>query len=184
MVSLSLCLAHLEPGADEDAFTAFFDRYHRLVLHKANSIVKNRETAEDITQEVFLYAAEHFEAIRRGREERQVAHYLLLCTASRAIDHLRGEKRREGVAVEDVEDVGVCAEDVEQLVLRREAAAKMREVVAALPETYCAALALRLDGAPYEEIAAMLNISKDAAYKRVQRGCKLVRERMAEENDI
>ena len=85
MLLLAPCLALLETEEEKQSFSVFFERYHRLVLKKARDVVKTQEAAEDVGQEVFLYAAEHFEKFN-GRKERDIVHYLRLCTQSRAIN--------------------------------------------------------------------------------------------------
>ena len=77
----ALCLAMVEPE-ERDAFTDFFDRYHKLVLFKALEVTQNRETAEDVAQEMFLYAAKNFEKFKTGTE-REIRHYLMICTRPR-----------------------------------------------------------------------------------------------------
>lgn len=86
LLLLAPCLALLETEEEAQSFSAFFERYHRLVLKKARDVVKTQEAAEDVGQEVFLYAAEHFEKFN-GRKERDIVHYLRLCTQSRAINY-------------------------------------------------------------------------------------------------
>lgn len=181
MLSLSLCLALLDSDVDNDAYTEFFNKYHRLVIHKAKQIVKNQESAEDIAQEVFLYAAEHFTERFYGREHSHIMHYLICCTGSRAIDFLRKQKS-EYLDFENAELEGFFIEDTAQIVFRKGTSMCVFEIIKSLPEIYCAALSLKLDGESYAEIAEMLNISPQNAYKRVQRAYAMVRERMVTED--
>src|SRR5258708_2947574 len=46
-------MRHLR-GGHHDALTVLFDRYHRLVLKVALSIVRDSGEAQDVVQEVFL----------------------------------------------------------------------------------------------------------------------------------
>ena len=55
---LALCLAMVEPE-EQGSIYCIFDRHYKPVLYKACKILKNRENAEDVTQEIFLYAADH-----------------------------------------------------------------------------------------------------------------------------
>ena len=89
---LALCLAMVEPE-EQEAFTAFFDRHYKPVLYKACKILKNRENAEDVTQEIFLYAADHFEKFH-GRKDAEIRRYLMECTESRLICCAGGTARR------------------------------------------------------------------------------------------
>lgn len=181
MLSLSLCLTLLPPEMDEDAFTAFFDRYQKLVLYKANEIIKNQESAEDIAQEVFIYIARHFEKFYE-KEETKAKHYLLLCTESRSIDYIRKERNVTHVDLESAQTEDALIEDAERIVLRKDTALQALTAAEALPEIYRAAIMLQLDGISYADIAEMLNISKDTAYKRAQRGYAMIRERLVKEN--
>ncbi len=114
---LALCLAMVEPE-EQEAFTAFFDRHYKPVLYKACKILKNRENAEDVTQEIFLYAADHFEKFH-GRKDAEIRRYLMECTESRAVDMLR---RRNGAPekADEGEVARAATDDTEQIVLRQD----------------------------------------------------------------
>ena len=178
LLLLAPCLALLETEEEAQSFSAFFERYHRLVLKKARDVVKTQEAAEDVGQEVFLYAAEHFEKFN-GRKERDIVHYLRLCTQSRAINYLNKlnkNRLEEPLDEEQIAAGGICVENAEQILLRHDTAARILTAVEKLPEHYRAPLDLRLNGESYRDIAELLGIGKDAAYKRVQRGSKMIRE--------
>ena len=183
MLSLAMCLTALETEDEYTAFSAFFERYRHLVFYRAREILKNETEAEDVAQEVFLYAADHFEKFR-DRSDREAAKYLLLCTDSRAADAARSRARQaaaesQAAAAQDLADW----DSAEHIVLRQDTAARMLEAVNALPERYCAALALRLDGASDKEIAQALGVKEETARKRAVRGYHMLRERMREEYD-
>ncbi|MCI5843269.1 MAG: sigma-70 family RNA polymerase sigma factor [Clostridiales bacterium] len=182
MLLLAPCLALLETEEEEQSFSAFFERYHRLVLKKARDVVKTQEAAEDVGQEVFLYAAEHFEKFN-GRKERDIVHYLRLCTQSRAINYLNKNRLEEPLDEEQIAAGGICVENAEQILLRHDTAARILTAVEKLPERYRAPLELRLEGESYDEIAALLSLPRDTVYKRIQRGYQHVRERLVREDD-
>lgn len=180
MLSLSACLAVLESEEEREAFAAFYERYRHLVFYRAKQLVQNETEAEDVAQEVFLYAADHFEKFR-GRHHRESAKYLLLCTASRAADALERTRRQtvlETEAAAEQREKETEWDSAERIVLRRDTAARMLEAVNALPERYCAALSLRLDGASYEEIAQVLGVKEETARKRAVRGYQMLRKAM------
>lgn len=180
MLSVSLGLALLEDPGDSAQYAAFFSRYHRLVLHRAASYVKTREAAEDVAQEVLLYAAQHFDQFRDRSDHRAVA-LLLFCTHSRAVDYLRQSEKFNCVELEDEDDLPP-ADPAEQITVTAETLERVLAQVAALPQAYRIPLKLRMEDMPYAEIAELLNLSKDAVYKRVQRAYAMIRERMAEED--
>ena len=176
----AICLAMVEPE-DHDAFTVFFDRYYKLVLYQTTEILKNREAAEDVTQEIFLYAAEHFEKFR-GRTEREHRHYLMICARCRAISALHEQSAPAEAPGEEAAETEF-ADGAEQIVLRRDTAARLLRAIDEMDEGFRAPLKLRMAGADYEEIADVLHLTRSAAYQRVRRGYQILRERMAREDE-
>jgi len=53
---LAIYLAALDSADNAEAFEAVYERYKRLVYHVACQIVHDPHLAEDVAQEVFLYA--------------------------------------------------------------------------------------------------------------------------------
>ncbi|HJT56526.1 MAG TPA: RNA polymerase sigma factor [Ktedonobacteraceae bacterium] len=49
---------------EKDAFEDIFNRYRRLMLHTAYSIVKDRDSAEDAVQSAFIQAWQHLPSLR------------------------------------------------------------------------------------------------------------------------
>ena len=182
MLLLAPCLALLETEEEKQSFSVFFERYHRLVLKKARDVVKTQEAAEDVGQEVFLYAAEHFKKFQDRRPD-EILHYLILCTASRASNYLKQDKRPEDSGAGEDAAANVCVDDAERIVLQKDTAQRALALVQALPERYRAPLELRLEGESYDEIAALLSLPRDTVYKRIQRGYQHVRERLVREDD-
>ena len=183
MLLLAPCLALLETEEEKQSFSVFFERYHRLVLKKARDVVKTQEAAEDVGQEVFLYAAEHFKKFQDRRPD-EILHYLILCTASRASNYLKQDKRpEEPLDEEEMAADGICVENTEQILLRHDTVLRILTVVEELPERYRAPLELRLEGESYDEFAALLSLPRDTVYKRIQRGYQHVRERLVREDD-
>ena len=178
---LALCLAALADPRNAESFTAFFNRYHRYILYIAQKHLRTYHAAEDVAQEVLIYIAEHYDDFRL-KSHPQIKRYLLLCTQSKAVDYLRKNEKFDCAPLDDSEPEAAPMDTTEQIVLRAETARRAMACVAALPVRYRAPLQLYLDDVPYDEIAEILEISKEAAYKRVQRAYALLRQEM-EEND-
>lgn len=183
MLSLELCLAVLETEEERAEFTDLFERYHKLVLYKAGEIIGDYEKAEDVAQEVFLYIAENFSRFRR-EDHRKVTHYLMMCAYSRALNFMRQQKNRAAVEEEEPFVAKFSVEDTERIVLRQDTLKRVMQAVAELAEKYRAPLQMRLEGAPYEEIAGLLGITGDTARKRVQRGYAMIREKVVECDEV
>ncbi len=179
---LALCLATLADPRDAASFADFFNRYHRYVLYIAQAQLHAHHAAEDVAQEVLLYIAEHYDQFRLTPHSK-IKRYLMLCTQSKAADYLRKNEKFECSPLDDEEPEAPAADTTEQIVLRTETAQHALACVAALPVRYRAPLQLYLDDVPYSEIAEILHISKEAAYKRVQRAYAMLRKEMEAYNE-
>lgn len=73
--------------AFEDLVRSHQADVYRLALH----LVRDRETAEDVTQEAFLLA---FRSLPRFRGEAKFSTWLYRITRNRAVDAIRGRDRR------------------------------------------------------------------------------------------
>ncbi len=182
MVSLSLCLAMLDSEEERVAFEAFYNKYERFVFSRANGIVQNQETAEDVAQEVFIYVAKNFYKFSSSHSK-QILQYLRLCTEGRALNYLE----KEIAPVESLDANPMLAEQAvdmlnsEKVVMSRENIARMHTILADLPEQYRQTMELRTQEFEPKEIAEMLNMPISTIYWQIKRSCKLIRERMLNE---
>ena len=72
---------------DREAFPLLYDRYGRTVFGLALHLVGDRETAEEITQDVFTSVWRRVHTYRAGQG--QAAAWICRITRNRAIDELR-----------------------------------------------------------------------------------------------
>ena len=75
---------------DESAFRSIFDSYHRVVLNTCYRFVNNKETAEDLVQEVFI---EVLRSIKYFRGEAKVSTWVYRIAVSKSLDFLKAQKR-------------------------------------------------------------------------------------------
>lgn len=97
---------------DERALAALYDYYGAAVFSMAYRILNVRETAEEITQDVFLYLWHKPEAWQPARAK--LGTWLMIIARYRAIDRLRREQRLPvlpDLSVDDLSDVISTAED-------------------------------------------------------------------------
>jgi RNA polymerase sigma-70 factor (ECF subfamily) len=97
---------------DERALAALYDYYGAAVFSMAYRVLNVRETAEEVTQDVFLYLWRNPEAWQPARGK--LASWLLIVTRYRAVDRLRREQRLPVIpdlSVEDLSDVMGTADD-------------------------------------------------------------------------
>jgi RNA polymerase sigma-70 factor (ECF subfamily) len=77
---------------DATAFRHAVDRYQVAVLNCCFRFVRNRETAEDLTQDVFL---EVHRSIGSFRSNAKFSTWLLRIAISKSLDHLKHMKRQK-----------------------------------------------------------------------------------------
>ena len=175
-MSLHLELANL-PDADvvqlarqgrETAFRELVRRYERPVFSLIFRMVRNRETAEDLSQDTFIKVLNH---IDRYSPEFKFSSWLFKIANNVAIDHLR--KRQLDVISMDgaahaatnteVEatsfDVAVHQESALEEMESKELGTAIERAIVALRPEYRSCIMLRhVEGRSYEEIAATLDL--------------------------
>lgn len=155
---------------DGTAFAAFYDRHAPRVLGLLVRWLGHRQDAEDILQETFWQVwsrAKQYDAARAAPEV-----WLLLIARSRALDRLRG--RRVQANPPSVEPVAIV--DPGGALEQGEAARRLREALAELPEEQRSAIALAYyAGLTYEQVAQRQAIPAGTAKTRIRLGMRRLR---------
>ncbi|MDH4045585.1 MAG: sigma-70 family RNA polymerase sigma factor [Gemmatimonadota bacterium] len=153
---------------EEFAFRELVRRYQRPVFSLIYRMVRDREIAEDLAQETFVKV---LNAIDSYRPEHKFSSWIFKIANNAAIDHLRrrepdllsldgapdavSAERREATALQ-VRDHGESPLDELEA---RELGSHIEAAVAGLRPEYRACILLRhVEGRPYEEIAAILDL--------------------------
>jgi RNA polymerase sigma-70 factor (ECF subfamily) len=87
---------------DPEAFRQLFERWSRPVISFVYDMVGDRALAEDLTQETFVRAYRHLDAIR---DETKFSTWLFSIAKNVAREHLRGAERRSTKVELDDESV-------------------------------------------------------------------------------
>lgn len=154
-----------------EAFSRLVERHQKLVFAVAYGIVTNTADAEDVTQDAFLTAYHKLPSLREGAKFRS---WLLTIARNRASDIL--VKRRKEAPLEIVE---IAAPDTTDAVADAELHALLRDRIGRLPVEHREILLLHYyAGLKVREIADQLEISTEAAKKRLQRARDLLTQRM------
>jgi len=172
-------MARIE-SRDADALGTLYDRHAARLLGLARRILGESGEAEEVLQEVFLFAwraAATFDP-RRGN----VLTWLLIATRSRAIDRLRSRRPATRPEVQSLEEIGdgpPSSEDVEAASTGREWEQLCREAIGSLPEDQRRALVLAyFEGLTHQEIAERTATPLGTVKTRVRLGLMKLRERM------
>lgn len=140
-------LGRVQQG-DEQAMTALFDRYSRIVYSVALRVLRDPASAEDVMQEIFLQiwrTPAKFIATRGS-----LGGWLSVVTRNRSIDRLRRRRPTEQVEEMQLASPGNLANEAERNIMME----KARVVILQLPTEQRKTLELAFfEGLTHSEIA-------------------------------
>ena len=162
---------------DRSAFERLVRRHGGAALGLATALVGDRGRAEDVAQEAFLKA---YARLGQLRESERFGPWLLGIVRGAALDALRREKRRPTVWREELADqTAAPPEEPGQALEMAERQARIRAAIAALPEHYREVVALKYEqDRSYEEIAALLETTKQTVESRLFRARQALRQEL------
>jgi RNA polymerase sigma-70 factor (ECF subfamily) len=159
---------------DPDAFRVLFEACKDSVYSIALNFTGSEEAAEDVSQEVFLKL---YRAIRGFRGDSEFRTWLFRLVVNACMDERR--RRRRLVPVEETVP-GAGASSCLQQVESREIAMEVRAAVVNLSPRLRLPILLRyVEGLSYEEIAKVLKCSMGTVASRLNRGHKLLAQRLS-----
>jgi RNA polymerase sigma-70 factor (ECF subfamily) len=144
---------------DEKEFRQVYTLFYKRLYHFAFAMVRTRESAEEIVEDVFVRIWQQREGVPAIRNLRV---YLYTATKNSALNYL-SQKARQNITEPfdhlDV-DLDASAGTPEQMLINAEIYRKIQSAVEALPPRCKMIFKLvREDGLKYREIAEILNIS-------------------------
>jgi len=152
----------------EAAYRELVRRYQRPVFSLVYRMVRDRELAEDLTQETFIKV---LNAIDRYRPEFKFSSWIFKIANNAAIDHLR-RKELDTLSLEGGPDattpdrvqatslqVGNVGESPLEELEARELGSAIEQAIARLRPEYRSCIIMRhIEGRPYDEIAEALDL--------------------------
>ncbi len=162
---------------DQAALKEIFDKYHKKVYRIAYGVVRQREDALDIVQEVFIKL---FRSIRNFKGRSHFYTYLYRMAMNTAIDH----KRKVGkpwMSSLDEEGSFEPSDEVEKgperILLQKELEERVRLAMDKLPDEQKAALIFRdVEGLSYQEMAEAMGCSIGTVMSRLHYGRRKMQE--------
>jgi RNA polymerase sigma-70 factor (ECF subfamily) len=174
-------------AGDDACFEALLARYRTPLVVFLYRMVRDRAAAEDLAQEAFLRV---FRARTGYAPGAKFTTWLFRIATNLALNWLRdGRRRAQELSLDSAEEDDRPALDppdggatIEQQILERERALRIREAVAALPEKQRAAVLLhKYQDLGYDEIARILGCSQSALKSLLFRAYETLRTRLAAE---
>ncbi|NIM21577.1 MAG: sigma-70 family RNA polymerase sigma factor [Candidatus Latescibacteria bacterium] len=181
-------LISLAKAGQEKAFRALLGKYQGSVYSICLRMVRDREQAADLAQDVFLKV---FTMLDRYDPSYAFSSWLFKITSNLCIDHLR--KRRvetypmeaplEGNDGEFARQYEAPDPTPETQMIRKEQMASLDKAVDALPPHYRMIILLRhQENLSYDEIAVALNIPLGTVKARIHRAREMLKERLKKED--
>lgn len=175
----SAALIHQIAQGNRDSFGEFYDRFAPFVYSFALRLLRQRNDAEDLLQEVFLQVWRQAGTYRRERGSPEA--WLSTITRTRAIDKLRSQRRRNRNI--DSLEKNIKQEEkgkVESGAEESHARLTVNSALAQLPEAQRNMLTLAyFDGLTQTEIAERLSVPLGTVKTRIRTGLKHLQEQLA-----
>jgi len=170
---------------DERAFTELVRRFQGRVTNLIARVLNDRESSDDLAQEVFVRVFVHRRNYRRGSK---FTTWLFTIAANLAKNEIRRRVRKRNWfsldALQEVlnDSVIQLADPTEgqELTLQREQLQEaIGRAIATVPEKYRVALVLRdIEGFAYEEIGQMLRVPGGTVRSRINRARSMLRRKL------
>ena len=172
-------LVRLIAAGDQRALRALYERTHRIVFTLIARITGNRETAEELTLDVFHDVWRR--AATYDAAGGTVVGWIMNQARSRAIDRLRFEQRKKRVSHHsDVPSPATAASDPQEDFALREQSRVLRGALTALtPDEREAIEIAYFSGLTYAEVAARLQQPLGTVKTRIRSGLEKLRQALA-----
>ena len=186
-------LARLQSG-DERALADLSDAYSSKIYQLAFRYLRNKEDAEEITQDVLFKVYRKVDAFRG---DAQLSSWIYRITFNAAMSRLRtaryqraqADDRRVAAATDEdgvsaasrTPDVADWSDMADERVLRTQLRQHVFRAILALPAIYRAPVMLRdIQGMSTEEASAVLKVKDQTLKSRLHRGRLILRKQLAD----
>ena len=166
---------------DQEALKEIFNQYHKKVYRIAYGVVRQREEALDIVQEVFIKL---YRSIRNFKGKSKFYTYLYRMTINTAIDHVRKMERVRVSSLEEerFEPSEGAEKRPDSVLLHRELEEKVKAALEKLPGDQRMALIFReVEGLSYQEMAEAMGCSIGTVMSRLHYARKRIQELLKDE---
>ena len=158
---------------DHNYIESIWNEYHKQLLMFILKWVSDKDTAEDILQNVFMKILSRINSLK---DNTKIKNWLFQITRNTIIDHFRESKVSENIPSDLQEEDDEINNDIIE-----EVGNWISPFIRSLPEKYQEALYLsEIKGMSQKDLAAHLGISYTGAKSRVQRGKKMLKEKLTQ----
>ncbi len=172
-------------SGDEDSFRTLVDDHQKIVLNTCFRFVQVKETAEDLTQEVFI---EVMRSIGQFRGESKLSTWIYRISVTRSLDYLKMMKRKKRFAKlkslfgdegQLVEDKPSAEKNPVEQIENRDRAEILAWALESLAENQKIAFTLsKYDEMSYKEIAEIMGTTISAVESLIHRAKGNLKKRL------
>ena len=160
---------------DQKSFERLFESYYGLLCRYAYTVLRSKEEAEEVVQNLFVSLWQKRERIVISSS---VKTYLYSATRNECLNKLKHLKVRNAYATEIRHTAPVSGNGIENLEAK-ELRAKVDDAIASLPEQCASVFKLsRFEQLSYAEIASKMQISVKTVEAHIGKALKRMREQL------
>ena len=150
-----------------------WNNYQEKIISYIRKEIKRNDIADDILQEIFIKFWEHHNDIK---DKDKILQWLLSVSRFTIADYFR-EKKRDNIKLDNL-IVDFCPKDDSET---KDESRKLLPIIHSLPKKYENILLLNdIYGFSHKNISNQFNLSISCVKKRVERGRKLLAQKMQE----
>lgn len=179
---LTAVIAAIENEDDRSLIESLYTDYYVLMLHKAQSMVCDRQAAEDVVESVMLRLIDRIELLQ-GCNRASVRSYLVTCVRNEAIDRMRREKKTQSLddAEERLRKLPDASPQLETSLIREEQIQAVVKALEALDDRELLALRMKYyDRMTEGEIARLFGMSRSGIRNVIDRARRHVEAQLQE----
>lgn len=175
-------LVSLIAEGDRSAFKLLYTRYLNNLYRYAFLMCNNKETSEEIVQELFVKVWEKRADLTRVNS---IKAYLYRCTKNMLLDYVRKQQMESRIYDLLQQSTPSSATDCDNRVIHSQYYSLIREAIQQLPKKRRQIVEMRTyDELSLDEIAANLSISKSVVKKQLYQGISFVRSYLHQEAEL
>ncbi|WP_027625128.1 RNA polymerase sigma factor [Clostridium lundense] len=148
-----------------DSFNIIVNKYELSVMKFIYNIIRNKETAEDITQEVFITL---YNKLYMYKKQYKFSNWIFQIAKNKCIDYMRKYKRVYESNIEEIRNLASKEEGPEQSIEFKETKEKVETYINNLeePDKQIVILRYSKETLTFSDIAEILNISESSVKRR------------------
>jgi RNA polymerase sigma factor (sigma-70 family) len=169
---------------DEEAYRFLIERHKQYIYTLVYRMIEHRETAEDLTQDIFLKL---YRSLAQFRGDSKFTTWLYRLTANMVTDYRRTQKRRPYEALKDKMKGWFSnrQEEPEAVALQKEERQMVQSLLSQLPDKYRLILYLyHFKQLSYQEISEITQLPLKTIETRLYRGKSLLKQKWQEVRNL